>query len=80
MSSIPGVLYNGNPHKSGSWLHFERAHGKAANWSFPDENTAVFTYPPVDGKPSTDNAKLIYRCAFVERTAAEEPVADSQTP
>jgi hypothetical protein len=61
--SIPGVLYDGNPRKTSSWLYFERANGKAANWSFPDEDTAVFTYPPIDGKPSGDNAKLIYRRA-----------------
>jgi hypothetical protein len=61
--SKPGVPYDGDPHKSGSWLYFDGANGKAANWSFPDNNTAIFTYPPIDGKPRADNPKLIYRRA-----------------
>jgi hypothetical protein len=55
------VPYDGNPRKTGSWFYFDGAHRKAANWSFPDADTAVFTYPPVDGTPRSDNAKLIYR-------------------
>jgi hypothetical protein len=33
--SKPGVPYDGNPHKSGSWLYFDGVNGKATNWSFP---------------------------------------------
>ena len=61
--SVPGVAYDGDPHKTRSWLYFDRANGKAGNWSFPDENTALFTYPSLDGKLSADNAKRIYRLA-----------------
>jgi hypothetical protein len=59
--STPAFPYDGNPHKNGSWLYFDGANGKAANWSFPDESTAVFTYPPIEGISRADNPRLIYR-------------------
>lgn len=49
-----------NPHKSGSWLYFERQHGKAGNWAFPDDNTAIFTCPG-----ASDNGRMIIRRAPV---------------
>jgi hypothetical protein len=61
---IPGVPYDGNPGRTGSWVYFDRPADKAKWWEFPDENTAIHYWLDSNTRERrTDNTRIIFRRA-----------------
>ena len=59
---IPGVPYDGNPGRTGSWVQFDGKGDKAPFWEFPDENTAVHYFRDcMTGERRTDRTRIIFR-------------------